>query len=569
MFLHSGASLHGHEFSKRPPAAAGNQNAAHAAHAAHRLRSAFVGVNPPRRPSSPSSDQTASPSRRVSFGPTPSSPLTRAARPCPARPVSFPASFEKQHVVRFQDEPAVVGNNSTTCASPSYATSEEDSLSDHSGTTVSESTVRACKKRRVQRGPSSSSRPRQATSFVLAYPPPTLRTKQRRFVQIRPRLLLQLRQLSPDKRPKPAIDVLATCVIAGTHAVPRLVRHVPAMVRALRGSSLGRDDLVIAKSEDYDAPSYGKDDTTSEKDLEKREWVAVVSPLSPLFPLFPLAPSSRDQGRNESVDRAEIVLADGAAWTAKTLPNGSYEFVHVDDAAGRTRTARWVKRSAKAGRTAATAGGAVSPAPDAESRFTFSMIDPGSRRHPILATLTPSHLEVMRSYKPPLRSAAAPPSSPGFRGDDDDDAAVGSPPSRRSLPVDEATRNLIMATSVWVSLHAGHGWPAQAPKPPIPLPVGSGVGGHRSSDRQEPAPVVDRCDDVSVSHVDYNEYHPPASALYGSGLHATAPGQAGRQQVRNGNGQRRSGKHGPTGGVGRFERLVGGGGRWGRETEYV
>ncbi|KAL2755490.1 hypothetical protein ACRALDRAFT_1071234 [Sodiomyces alcalophilus JCM 7366] len=471
MFLHSGASLHGHEFSKRPPTTAGNHNPPHAAHAAHRLRSAFAGAaaNPLHRPSSPPSDRTAPSSRRVSFC-SPTSPPP--GRPRPHRPLSYPTPFQTPPVVRFQDEPVIVGAASPripSSSSSSYATSQE-SVS-HLSDTISEETIPVPRQRPAKQK-TSSSKPRRHTSFVLAYPPPRLRTKQRRFVQIRPRLLLQLRQLSPDRRPKPAIDVLATCVIAGTHAVPRLVRHVPAMVRAIRGS-LGRDDLVVAKSEDYDAPPYGKDGAATDKesrDLDKREWVAVISPLP--------SSSSRDHhDRNESVYRAEIVLADGAVWNAEMLPNGSYEFVHVD-AGGRTTTARWVKRSPKPGRVATTGPAATSGFPGAECRFTFSMIDPSSRRHPILATLTPSSLDVMHSYKTPSPPSAPRPSPPD----------VDPLPPPRSLPVDEATRTLIMVTSVWVWLHAGHGWPAQAPKPPNPLPVNGGSGScYRPSDHQDPS----------------------------------------------------------------------------------
>lgn len=364
------------------------------------------------------------------------------------------------------------------------------SVSDFSDTAVSESTTTTTttttttipvqSKKRVRRG-NTTSRSKQDTGFVLAYPPPKLRTKQRRFVQIRPRLVLQLRQLSPDRRPKPTIDVLATCVLAGTHAVPRLVRHVPAIFRAMRGS-LGRDDLVVAKSEDYDAPSYGgssKDGTAGEKekDLDKRDWVAVISPLPP----------SRVRDRHHPVDRAEIVLADGAVWNAERRPNGSYQFVHVD-ARGETRTARWVKRGPKPGKPATTADAAAAARPGAECRFTFSMIDPSSRRHPVLATLTPSRLEISHSYnKPPLssprpsplhspRNAASPPA-----------ADPPSPPT--SLPVDSAMRTLIMVTSVWVSLHAGHGWPAQAPKPPISSPPVNGAGSNRASDDRESSAV--------------------------------------------------------------------------------
>lgn len=454
MFLHSGASLHGHEFSNRPHLNHAPNH--HSAHAAHRLRSAFVSPGRSRspQPPTPTTELSNPTSHRPSLDRQDSLPLPRIRRP---RPISEYVPRKDQNVVRFQEEPIIVGATPRS----SIDTAHDDSASELSDTTTSDSTVR--RKRRSIR----SSKPKQATNLALAYPPPRLRTKQRRFVQIRPKLLLQLQQLSVDKRPKPTIDVLATSVVAGTHIVPRLVRHFPNLFRTRR--SLGRDDLVLARSEDYDAPSGA--DTADGQDLDKRDLVAVISPILPGLTCTKEGEAKEPKGQGQ----AEIVLADGSFWTAKTLANGSYEFVHINSR-GETKTVRWVKKAVKSNK-AFDRTSSPAPSPENQNRFTFSIIDPSSRRHPILATLTPSNLEILDSYTTLSQSSLRYPPSRPFSLDLDSCGGVAAldapppPPPRTTCAVDQDTRDLITVTSVWVALRDGPGWPMQVPRPPqIPQP---------------------------------------------------------------------------------------------------
>ncbi|KAL0942064.1 uncharacterized protein CTRU02_204827 [Colletotrichum truncatum] len=436
MFLHSGASLHGHEYSNKQPA-----NGPQPARRRILLRSS-LGASPLPRAMTPAEEPSALPPRairRLSLqGPSPS-PRPSVRR---NRPVSeyFP---RKDLSVRFEEQPTVVGEETNASL---------DGISEDEGSLVSEVSDSST----VKRSKRSRRAARQCTNYLLAYPPPKLRTKQRRFVQIRPRLLLQLQQLSNDKRPMPAIDVLPSSMIAGTVIVPRLARRFPKMFR-VKGQ-LGMNGLILAKSEDYDTPADDSDD--DEKDLDKRDLVAVITPLK----------ERREGERRDSADEAEIVLSDGSVWTAIPTSNGSYDFVHVDET-GHTTTARWAKRPARPLSTATCAAATNPPAAPAEYKFTFSILDPQLRRHPVMATLTPSNLEILDSYTTVSQSAGRYPPTRPFSTDLSGDNEPSSPQTalssteRETHPVDEATRILITITSVWVSLRHGQGWAATASTP--------------------------------------------------------------------------------------------------------
>ncbi|KAJ0166298.1 hypothetical protein CTA2_7833 [Colletotrichum tanaceti] len=435
MFLHSGASLHGHEYSNKPSA-----NGPQLARRRSLLRSS-LGASPLPRASFSANDTesaTHTINRRLSFqGPSPS--------PRPSvrwnRPVSDLLP-RKDLVVRFEEEPTVVVEESHGL----------DGVSEDEGSLVSEvsDTSTVIRSKRTRRAA------RQCTNYLLAYPPPKLRTKQRRFVQIRPRLLLQLQQLSSDKRPMPAIDVLPSSMIAGTVILPRLARRFPKMFR-VKGQ-LGMNGLILAKSEDYDTPADDSDG--DDKDLDKRDLVAVISPVA-----------RREGERRDSSDQTEIVLADGSVWTATQTINGSYDFVHVDDA-GQATTARWVRRNARPLSTS-TCTAVSTPAPASEYKFTFSILDPELRRHPVMATLTPTNLEILDNYTTVSQSSGRYPPTRPLSTDQKSGGNEPSPPpspalattKRETHPVDETTRILIAVTSVWVSLRHGQGW-ASTPSPP-------------------------------------------------------------------------------------------------------
>ena len=217
MFLHSGASLHGHEFSpintptaRRPPL----------------VRSVFS-VPPPRLSTYDSTNPAIiRPARRLSADP---------------RKTSERVSFSEPEVEIMSDDGF------------SYASEG------------SEATAGGTKKKKRKST-------RSSTSYQLAHPAPTL-TRQQRLLHIRPKLLLQLQRFSSDKRPLPCVDVLPSIVV-----VPRLMKRFPRMFKGK--GELGANDVLVVKSENYDTPDDDNDgDLGDDESCGNREVLAVICQL--------------------------------------------------------------------------------------------------------------------------------------------------------------------------------------------------------------------------------------------------------------------------------------------------
>jgi hypothetical protein len=270
---------------------------------------------------------------------------------------------------------------------------------------------------------------RPSTAFHLAHPAPTL-TQRQRLLQIRPKLLFQLQKLSADSRPKPAIDVLPSTVV-----VPRLVKKFP---RIFKGKGeLGANDVMVVKSEDYDAPDEHNsvENDSDEEGLANRDLVAVICQMK------------KECGGSEG--KAEIVLNDGR-WVASPLPNNLYEFVSEDEKGNKT-TARWAKVKKGTARKSLDLSDGVG---NDDIKFTFSILDPNSRRHPIIATLTQAKLEIPDSYTISSSASKYPPvrGLPGENGQSTDNEPT---PERTTHVIDESTRTLIQTTAIWVALRQG------------------------------------------------------------------------------------------------------------------
>ncbi|KAL2176209.1 uncharacterized protein P884DRAFT_278654 [Thermothelomyces heterothallicus CBS 202.75] len=363
---------------------------------------------------------------------------------------------------------------------PPTPSTHEDSISESelSDTTfsidgaLSPRSVRSRRPRRV---------PRKGTAYYLGYPAPRIigKTKVVQKVLL-PRLLLQLQQISQEGRSKPVLEVFPALRITGPVVAPRLAKKFPGIFGVKR--HLGCDDIVLLRRDDGDA-SWDGPDSETEESMESRELLAVFSPL-------------------KHSNEAELVLNDGSVWMAKPLPNGNFDFVHTD-ADGKVTTARWARRQ--------TAGGAVSPTTDSsisstapQARYTFSIINPLTRRHPVMATLTPSTLNVFDTYtsvspsharqRPvnrPRRSQSmtSPPTSPpttgrvtpyspsnmslsGSTSDGENGSAICIPPSpeteasnRTVHQIDDRTKTLISITALWVCLQSG--WPQSHHSAPV------------------------------------------------------------------------------------------------------
>lgn len=281
---------------------------------------------------------------------------------------------------------------------------------------------------------SASSRTRTKTAIRLCHPPPVHAHKQR--LHIRPRVLLQLQKVSKASRPTPIFDVLPSVVFA-----PSLARHFPRTFRGKAG--LGVDDLVVVSSENYEAQDVHSDDVDDLFDdkWDKREIIAAIC-----------QPSKDDYpyGQGET----EICLNHGTSWTASQRKSGTYEFVSTDDCGNRT-VARWVPKQSKSDRTSS-----ISSTPE-EKKFNFSILNPNSRRHAVIATLDRQTIDVSDQYSHPSTSLSSqnsctPTTSSSIGSDELKTPSIESSQTTRDpIEVDDALRTLIVITGIWVAFREG------------------------------------------------------------------------------------------------------------------
>ncbi|KAK2627310.1 hypothetical protein QTJ16_003276 [Diplocarpon rosae] len=378
MFVHSGTGLHAHEFS--------NPRIKHLPARSPLSRSAFSAP----LPTLPVKSTTYEHQRRS------------------LRPWSEKITPIKEPVVRFQEL-------------------EQDTMSEDgrsiSNSESSNTTAGGGSRRRRSL--------RTSSTFYLAHPAPTLTQKQK-LLQIRPRLLLQLQQVSPGARPKPSLDVVPSTVV-----VPRLYKKFPRMFRGK--GELGANDVMIVKSEDYESAEVNQEGSDSDEDgMASRDLVAVICQMP------------KESGGSQG--KAEIVLRDGSVWVASPLLNGTYEFQSTSsiDGKGNKKTARWVRKTNR--RRSADAQEAIVK----NANYSFSIVDPNTRRHPILATINQTKLEIPDSYTSISPSAGIyPPSSNRTSADEATTLHDEAVPERTTIVLEEHLKTLIQVTGIWIALRQG------------------------------------------------------------------------------------------------------------------
>ncbi|KAI9863987.1 MAG: hypothetical protein M1824_006025 [Vezdaea acicularis] len=278
---------------------------------------------------------------------------------------------------------------------------------------------------------------RSKTSYHFAHPAPILSQKQK--LHIRPRLLLQLQKLSDARRPEPVLDVIPPSTFAS-----KLAQRCPAPFRGK--DRLGPNDLIIMSSEEYEEPVRNSGKSNEESDEERWSGREVVGTICQM-----------KKGEGGTSGKAEISLHDGSLWEATPLLNGSYEFTSVDEHGIKT-TARWVVRRPPNHRRFSTALSGVNPLSlDEDKRLNFSLINPNSRRHPIIASLGRSSIDILDSYPTTSSSTAIhPPTSPIRTLSSQTNASLDDrdPPDRqerRTEYTSPSLRTLITVTAIWVA----------------------------------------------------------------------------------------------------------------------
>lgn len=267
-----------------------------------------------------------------------------------------------------------------------------------------------------------SSRPK--TSYSIAHAPP--KGSARHKIHVRAKPLLQLHQLSQSARPMPAYELLPSAIFS-----PSLSRAVSKAFRTRHG--LCPADLAIVKAE-----KYHQHEASHKEEDESRDVLALVC--------------KGRKGDGNTATKARLYLEDGSEWEAYSLPNGGYEFFSTDEH-GLGMTARWVVRRPRARRSQSASDMASSWGNDnSTKKFQFSTISPNSRRHPVIASLTTTSLDINDSYTVP--SSIAP--SPGISDHEHEEAAQDfNHVSTDPITTSRSLKTLITATAVWVTLREG------------------------------------------------------------------------------------------------------------------
>ncbi|QVM06963.1 hypothetical protein D8B26_001669 [Coccidioides posadasii str. Silveira] len=260
---------------------------------------------------------------------------------------------------------------------------------------------------------------RSKTSFRFAHPPPS----GHRRLRIRPRLLLQLQHVSQTSRPISALDVIPSSLF-GTRSTRRVSNPHRGRDR------IGPNDLLIIPSD-----SYGPLDNEQRNSFDVHgDLVAVLG-------------QSRKEG-SKSKGLVDICIDQGGLWEATPISNNVYEFTHTGEN-GLRKCVRWVLRGKENRNSMGLGAGGEQDG----KRYIFSMIDPTSRRHPVIAWMTRNGIDVLDRYSltsGSTRSRSASISAPSSN------AKLSTPVSDRSVTeTEDWLRTLIIVTGIWVALREG------------------------------------------------------------------------------------------------------------------
>ncbi|CAZ82152.1 unnamed protein product [Tuber melanosporum] len=315
--------------------------------------------------------------------------------------------------------------------------------------------------------------PRTKTTYHLAQPPPSAHLLLHRH-SLKPsrNLVVQLQRLSNTTRPVPTLDVLPASIFASRLKATcgRFFKH-----------GVGSQDLVFLASEEYGGGDEDDDDADEDESngLNARHVVATVSQN---YRKAPLAAGEDGKGGNGGMARVPAIRLDsGPPWEVTQTASGGYEFsAYQED--GSVVTARWNPRGvgtpAGRRRSSQTRSG-NSEDSMTERKFQFSLVNPGSRKHPIIATLVRQTIEINDHY--PAASLTSPVTTPTHsRSSSPVHDAPSSPSSEERLYIktSDYIRMFTLASGIWVALREGLASSGNlhlddaAPLSPAPTPAG-------------------------------------------------------------------------------------------------
>jgi hypothetical protein len=200
---------------------------------------------------------------------------------------------------------------------------------------------------------------RPKTCMRFAHPPPPTRPLGKKGI-LRPRVLLQLQQRSGSGFHKPIYDVLPASRFA---PVTKIGQKLQRLRKERDG--LAVDDLVVLRAEDYKTLDTHSEDIDF---LDGRDVLGIISSV-------PGEP-----------DSAMISLENGV-WKATAGLKEFYTFVLQGE---HSQTARWYIPVAKRKSV---------PSDDREGRkFYFANMDPNTKKHPAIASMTASNMDIYDEY---------------------------------------------------------------------------------------------------------------------------------------------------------------------------
>lgn len=274
----------------------------------------------------------------------------------------------------------------------------------------------------------SSPRPRPSNRidthslYVFAHPAPVFTDQLYLVKHLRPRLYLQLQQPSSDGRNyEPAIDVMSQVPFTGSQWLFSKMRTCASSLTH-RGTKTpcNKKDIFLLES-------------TEKSGVDINEHIGFQT----------MIPSLKHLADRKVVGilrkDGQILTEDGQVRIASMRPNNSFEFATIDNY-GKKSVARWVPAKSQRVKSSTALSQPLSPSMG-EPTFCFSLINPSTRRHAVLATLSPSQLKIKEAYLDP-------PKTPTL--EDSDDGMGG-----QTRTVDRETRTLILATAIWLHLHLG------------------------------------------------------------------------------------------------------------------
>jgi hypothetical protein len=280
-------------------------------------------------------------------------------------------------------------------------------------------------------------RAKTKTKFIFAHPPSIPKSKQR--LSARPRMVLQLQSVVDGLRPLPAFDIMSSTALAS-----RFTRSVPRLMNGEKCPST--NTLVLFRSDMYgEVDGDSMDGSADESTSHHRDVLGTIC----------FARKAKDGSTN----RDEICLKNGLIWEANCLKAGVYEF------SGKNHDGlklRWVLRRSRKSNSKQNSLSETATE-RSSSRFTFSIINPDARMHPVIATLTRDNkLEILDRFPRVLSSASvsrptSAPQSPVPSEFSSETSFFDRPTDGLSsyIETDEALQLLIVSTAIWLMSKEG------------------------------------------------------------------------------------------------------------------